>query len=150
MNRLARISAAALGALLLRSMPVRAQGQACAGLERLPRAQLGRILRRGSFSGTLDRSASVRFAGCAGEPGAELGVYYYAREWGNRRLTQRLIIVSKAHAYLGMYAVSSPPSKVERTRIVFPYPAGENEIVLRSGRLPGHVHLDGESLTLFK
>jgi hypothetical protein len=118
----------------------------------MPRAGLASVLHRGGFSGVLDDSASIRFAGCLKSPGEELSVYYYEREWGSaRRLTVRLIVLSNVAGYLGMYAVSGPPSAVHGSQIVFPVPEQEgNVITLRAGKLPRRVLIDGELREFFK
>jgi hypothetical protein len=141
-----------LVSLLLGCMVLPAHGQACVASPEVPRAELASVLKRGGFSGVLDDSASVRLAGCLRGAGEELRVYYYERVSGSaRRMTSRLIAVSNVSGYLGMYAVSGPPSAVREDRIVFPVPEEHgNVIAVRDGKLPRQVLIDGELLDLFK
>jgi len=118
----------------------------------VPRPGLVGVLHRGGFSGVLDDSASIRFAGCLKEPREELSVYYYERvSGGARRMTARLIVLSNVTGYLGMYAVSGPPSAVNGNQVVFPVPEHQgNVITLRDGKFPRRVLVDGELRDFFK
>jgi hypothetical protein len=138
--------------LLLGCTALPARGQSCVASPELPRAELASALKRGGFSGVLDDSASVRLAGCLRGAGEELSVYYYERAWGSaRHMTARLVVVSNVAGYLGMYAVSGPPSAVHAGRIVFPGPEKDgNVIALHDGRPPRNVLIDGEPLGFFR
>jgi hypothetical protein len=141
-----------LALLLLCCTAVSARAQSCAGRP-LSRAELGRALRRGAWTGVLDDSATVRRVGClsGARRGEVLSFYDYERVWGSGRQSTRLIAISNLRGYLGMYAVSDPPSSIRGNRIVFPYPAEHgNVIALRAGTLPRQVLIDGEPLTLFR
>ncbi len=152
MNNVVRGCLLVLVSLVLSCAAVPARGQSCAGGAEMPRASLASALHRGGFSGVLDDSASIRFAGCLNGAGEALSVYYYERVWGSaRHVAARLIVLSNAGEYLGMYAVPGPPSAVHGNQIVFPVPdrAG-NVITLRDGTLPRRVRIDGELRDLFK
>lgn len=142
-----------LVSILLSCTALPARGQSCAGRAEVPRAGLVSVLPRGGFSGVLDDSASIRFAGCLKGPQAEeLSVYYYERVWGSaRRSTARLIVLSNVTGYLGMYAVPEPPAAVHGNQIVFPVPEQDgNVITLRDGKLPQRVLIEGELRDFFK
>lgn len=117
----------------------------------MPRAELASILKRGEFSGSVDRKASIRLVGCVPSRQGELGVYFYRREFGNHRVTYRLIFISNTEGYMGMYDVPGAPSRIEGDRIVYDLPVMEgNEIHIREGHPPRSVHLDGEVKTLLR
>ena len=107
-------------------------------------------LKNGGFSGALDRKAKISKVGSLRSDKAVVTFFYYEREFGNKRLTQRLIAI-KDGKYLGMYAVNDPPVRVTENAVCFSYPSADgNCIVLSHGDLPDDTYLDGESVVLFK
>jgi len=132
-------------------MGCRAETMDCQPFLGLEEAGLKDLLTRGGFSGELDASSSFKYVGCYDYEDSALGVYFYEREFGKARLTQRLIIISSSGEYLGMYAVPEPPESVVGSNVKFPFPNDYgNHISLKGGVLPRAVFLDGEEFELFK
>lgn len=128
-----------------------AQPVGCRFFSEIEEAGLKEIIVKGGFSGELDASSSLKYVGCYEYEENGLGVYFYAREFGNARLTQRLLVVSSKEGYLGMYAVPEPPRSVVSSEIKFSFPDDYgNHISLKGDTLPKTVLLDGEEFELFK
>ena len=99
----------------------------------------------------MDEAAEINPVGTYRYPGDEIQVIYYAREFGNRRLAQRLLLLSKLNGYLGMYAIADPPTGMVDGRIQFPYePNLGDKISIVGGKVPDRAYLDGENPELFK
>ncbi|MBY6105504.1 hypothetical protein KUW19_03255 [Ferrimonas balearica] len=113
---------------------------------------LDETLSAGGFSGTLDEHVQIKSFGCLhSELINSICVYYYTREFGNKRLTQRLIITSDQNGYEGMYNVPDEPITFEHGIIKFPYDADDGALIdLSTGEIPERIFLDGESFVLFK
>lgn len=138
-------------ALSLCMVGCRAEPAGCQYFFELDGTRLTGIISKGGFSGIFDDSSSLKYSGCYEHDGNGLGVYFYEREFGNARLTQRLLIVSSREGYLGMYAVPEPPLSVNGSRIKFSFPGDYgNQILLDSGSPPEAVLLDGEKTEFFK
>lgn len=128
-----------------------AQPIGCKSFSTIEESELKEIIVKGGFSGELDASTSLKYFGCYEYEENGLGVYFYEREFGNSRLTQRLLVVSSEEGYLGMYAVPEPPGSVVGSEIKFSFPDDYgNHISLKGGAIPKVVLLDGEEFELFK
>ena len=128
-----------------------AQSIGCKTFSEIEESGLKEIIVKGGFSGELDVYASLKYVGCYEHEENGLGVYFYEREFGNARLTQRLLVVSSKEGYLGMYAVPEPPESVVGSEIKFSFPDDYgNHISLKGDALPKVVLLDCEEFELFK
>jgi len=108
------------------------------------------ILKSGGFTGVLDGTEKIKEVGKINENGMRITFFYYEREFGNQRLTQRLIAIGDGK-YIGMYPINDPPIRVSRNAICFPYEHAEGDcITMVNGRMPKKSYLDGESVELFK
>jgi len=66
-------------------------------------------------------------------------------EWGNQRLTLRLLLFSEDWHYLGNYGLSEDPIIIQDNIIIFPFNKNDgNKIVFNSKKIPPKVYLDGE------
>jgi hypothetical protein len=109
-----------------------------------------KILKNGGFTGVLDGTEKIKEVGEVKGNGVTMTFFYYEREFGNQRLTQRLIAIGDGK-YIGMYPINDPPIKVSGDAICFPYEHAEGDcITVVNGRMPEKSYLDGESIELFK
>ena len=76
-------------------------------------------------------------------------VYYYEREFGNARLTKRVVIIS-GDVYSGMYSVPDDPPVLKEGILTFPNQSDGCCISLKGEEPPKKVLIDGEILELFK
>lgn len=78
-------------------------------------------------------------------------LYVFLREFGNKRLTKRLIILSHDLHYLGMYEIPELPKMVDGNVVMFPLEEKwGNKIVFKGDHIPQEIYLDGESYTFFR
>lgn len=111
---------------------------------------ISEILTSGGFSGILDKASSIQEVGSIESGEKKFDIYYYAREFSNQRLTQRLLVV-EGGKYLGMYALNDKPIKIEGDKILFPYAEENgNSISIVDGKVPAEAFLDGELFKFFK
>lgn len=111
---------------------------------------ISEILTAGGFSGILDDASSIQKVGSIESGEKKFDIYYYAREFSNQRLTQRLLVV-EGGKYLGMYALNDKPTKIEGDKVLFPYAEEDgNNISIVDGKVPAEAFLDGELFELFK
>lgn len=128
-----------------------AKTEDCLASRSLSDTELIGVLSNDNFSGVLDANTSLKYFGGYKSGDRELGVYVYQREFGNHRLTQRLLFVLNGKHYLGMYEIPEPPVSMEGFNVVFPFSSEHgNTISLQTGELPTEVLLDGELMEFFK
>ena len=107
------------------------------------------VLLKGGFSGIFDKNAKMFSIGQYKSGKIDRKVYYYEREFGNARLTKRVVIVS-GNVYSGMYSVPDDPPVLKDGVIIFPNQDDGCCISLKDEELPQKVLIDGEMLELFK
>lgn len=128
-----------------------AKAEDCLGSDSISNEELAEILKSDNFSGLLDESSSLKYFGCYKNGDRELTVYVYQREFGNHRLTQRLLFFLNQKRYLGMYEIPEAPVSMKSFDIVFPFSSEYgNKISLQAGNPPKEVLLDGELMEFFK
>ncbi len=107
------------------------------------------VLLKGGFSGIFDKNAKMFFIGQYENGNINRKVYYYEREFGNARLTKRVVIIS-GDVYSGMYSVPDDPPVLKEGILIFPNQSDGCCISLKDEELPKEVLIDGEILELFK
>ena len=107
------------------------------------------VLLKGGFSGIFDKNAKMFFIGQYENGNINRKVYYYEREFGNARLTKRVVIVS-GNVYSGMYSVPDDPPVLKGGVLIFPNQDDGCCISLKGEALPKEVLIDGEMLELSK
>lgn len=107
------------------------------------------ILIKGGFSGIFDKNTKMFFIGQYKGGKINRKVYYYEREFGNARLTKRVVIIS-GDVYSGMYSVPDDLPVLKEGFLIFPNQSDGCCISLKDEELPKEVLIDGEILELFK
>ena len=107
------------------------------------------VLLKGGFSGIFDKNAKMFFIGQYENGNINRKVYYYEREFGNARMTKRVVIVS-GNVYSGMYDVPNDPPVLREGVLIFSNQDDGCCISLKGEELPKEVLVDGEILELFK
>lgn len=78
-------------------------------------------------------------------------LFIYTNEFGNNRLTKRLLVFSRTDNYIGMYDIPELPTKIEKNKVVFPLEEKwGNSITFEGGSPPKKIYLDGETYSFFR
>jgi len=80
-------------------------------------------------------------------------IYYYEKEFGNQRLTQRLVVVPQNGDSLGLYGIPERPTEIKNSTVYFNFSKKlGNHIDFNVHELPENIYLDGElyDLDLYK
>lgn len=93
----------------------------------------------------------LEFIGNTNNQKSIYSIYLYKKEFGNKRLTKRLIIFSKNNDYLGMYDIPEIPTRIEGNKVYFPIEEKwGNSITFDGDSPPKQIYLDGESYSFFR
>lgn len=66
-------------------------------------------------------------------------------EWGNKRQTKRIVVISNDWRYLGNYRVSESPSIIKKNKLYFDFDEDDgNTITFVENEPPDEAYLDGE------
>ncbi|MCG7537890.1 hypothetical protein [Pseudoalteromonas sp. OOF1S-7] len=105
-----------------------------------------------AFSGILDGREKIELIGGVSHLDFNYCIYFYAREFGNRRLAKRLVILDGNDGrYVGMFDVNDKPKGIVGNSIIFDYHDDlGNKIVVGPSGFPKNTYLDGEPKELFK
>jgi hypothetical protein len=138
-------------AAVVSAAPLAAQGCGPAFARRMEH-HLTPILRRGGFGAVIDDASTTTLIGCHRIGREQLAVIYYERIWGEAsRATRRVLVVSSARGFLGMYGAGRPTRVTADGRILFPFRAEVGNVIsIANGRLPRRVRLDGVILEPFR
>lgn len=112
--------------------------------------ELKNILQGGGFTGVIDGAEKIEYLGHINNDSVGFQVYYYAREFGNHRLAQRLIFISNDKKYIGMFSVNDKPVSVNGDQVAFEYDEDVGNVIrLTDEGVPQKARLDGEIVELF-
>jgi hypothetical protein len=108
------------------------------------------------FTGTLSGKVKITNVGIISTGGKKYQIFYYRWEESCPaglaiHSSQRLIVITGTHQYLGSYSIGDRPSGFRGSSVLFAFPDIEgNRITFGKNGPPAKVLLDGELLNLFK
>lgn len=95
--------------------------------------------------------SSVNFFGEIKTENTVFFLYIRLKEFGNQRLTKRLIVLSKDNKYIGMYDIPELPTKIKKNKVIFPLEEKwGNSITFEGDSPPKNIYLDGETYSFFR
>ncbi len=118
---------------------------------RLILGEIKQILQSEAPQDTFTADYDLKFLGSVKTEKTNFNLYLFLKEFGNKRLTKRLIVFSKDFDYLGMYDIPEFPQMVKGDRVIFPLDEKwGNSIVFEGASPPREIYLDGETYSFFR